>query len=131
MIFEGFTMLLAAVILTWMIFWMADQARTLKAGLEGSVQQASRHGKRGLFFLAFLAVLREGVELALFLTAASLVLRCPAKPCSARCWGWASAVLLGAALFASTLRLNLQRFFQVTGVPAAALRRRAGGTWRA
>jgi high-affinity iron transporter len=62
-IFEGATMLLAAGILTWMIFWMARQARKLTADLESGVQRAARGGRGSLFRLAFLAVLPE-VELA-------------------------------------------------------------------
>ena len=71
-IFEISTMLLAAGILTWMIFWMSRRARQVKQELESGVQKASEAGKWSLFGLAFLAVLREGVELALFLTAAAI-----------------------------------------------------------
>ena len=70
-IFEGITMLLAAGILTWMIFWMNQRSRNMKAELESGVQRASQTGKWSLFGLAFIAVLREGVELALFLAAAT------------------------------------------------------------
>ena len=70
-IFEGITMLIAAGILTWMIFWMSKQARFLKSELEAGVNKAAASaGKSGLFWLAFIAVVREGVELALFITAA-------------------------------------------------------------
>jgi high-affinity iron transporter len=113
-IFEGFTMLLAAGILTWMIFWMARQSRNVKADLEDGVQQASRSGKRGMFFLAFIAVLREGVELALFLTASAFASDSRQTLLGALL-GLGTAILLGAVLFATTVRLNLQRFFQVTG----------------
>src|SRR5512141_2987812 len=70
-IFEGITMLLAAGILTWMIFWMGKQARFLKSELEAGVNKAAASaGKTAVFWLAFVAVVREGVELALFITAA-------------------------------------------------------------
>src|SRR5512137_41952 len=62
-IFEAVTMLLAAGILTWMIFWMSQRARHMKSELESGVQRASQAGRWSLFGLAFLAVLREGVEL--------------------------------------------------------------------
>jgi high-affinity iron transporter len=113
-IFEGFTMLIAAGILSWMIFWMARQSHTIKANLESGVQHASLGGKRGLFALAFVAVLREGLELALFLTATSLASGARQTLIGALL-GMGSAVLLGAILFASTIRLDLRRFFQVTG----------------
>ena len=43
-IFEGFTMLIAAGLLTWMIFWMSKQARSLKSSLEAEVHRASGAG---------------------------------------------------------------------------------------
>jgi high-affinity iron transporter len=113
-IFEGITMLFAAGILTWMIFWMSRQSRNIKADLESGVQQASRTGKRGLFFLAFIAVLREGVELALFLTAAVFASNTHQTLLGALL-GLGTAILLGATIFATSLRLDLRRFFQVTG----------------
>jgi high-affinity iron transporter len=114
-IFEGVAMILAASVLTWMIFWMNRQSRSIKGELEAGVNQAtSTGGTRALFSLAFLAVVREGIELALFLTAATFA----SDPQSTilgslLCLG--AAILLGWGLFASTLRLNLRRFFQLTG----------------
>ena len=114
-IFEAITMLLAAAILTWMIFWMSQRARYLKSDLESGVQRASQVGKWSLFGLAFLAVLREGVELALFLTAAAFSSGAQ-QTILGTLFGLGTAVLLGWALFASTLRLDLKHFFQVTGI---------------
>jgi high-affinity iron transporter len=115
-IFEGVAMLLAAGVLTWMIFWMSRQARHIKGELESGVHKAAfEGGKRGLFALAFLAVVREGIELALFLTAATFASGARSTIVGALL-GLGSAVLLGWGLFASTARLNLRRFFQVTGV---------------
>lgn len=114
-IFEAVTILLAAGILTWMIFWMSQRARNLKSELESGVQKASQAGRWSLFGLAFLAVLREGVELALFLTAA--VFSSDAhQAVLGGLLGLGTAALLGWFLFATTLRMNLQRFFQVTGI---------------
>jgi high-affinity iron transporter len=113
-IFEGITMLLAAGILTWMVFWMSQRARNMKAELESSVQHASRTGKWSLFGLAFIAVLREGVELALFLTAATFSSSARQTSLGALL-GLGTAILLGWSFFATTVRLDLRRFFQVTG----------------
>ncbi|MFN2235115.1 MAG: FTR1 family protein [Anaerolineales bacterium] len=115
-IFEGLMMLLAAGVLTWMIFWMQRQAHNLKHELEAGVHQAASKNSQGaLFALAFFAVVREGVELALFLTAASF---------SSAAWqviiggllGVGTAVVLGYLLFATTVRLNLRQFFNVTSI---------------
>lgn len=113
-IYEGITMLLAAGVLTWMIFWMQRQARTIRSDLEGDVRRAIlQNGGGALFTLAFLAVLREGVELALFLTATALTSSAQQTLIGALL-GLAIAMVLGWMLFASTVRLNLRHFFQVT-----------------
>jgi high-affinity iron transporter len=122
-IFEGITMLIAAGILTWMIFWMGKQARFLKSELEAGVNKAATSpGKRPVFWLAFVAVVREGVELAIFVTAAlfagssgeanSNIIQVLAGTIL----GLGTAALLGYTIFATTVRLDLRRFFQVTGL---------------
>jgi high-affinity iron transporter len=116
MIFEGLTLFLAAAVLTWMIFWMSRQSRTIKGELEADVRRAtSQSGKSALFLLAFISVLREGVELALFLTASVLTTNLHQTILGAL-FGLASAAILGWILFATTMRLNLRRFFQITGI---------------
>jgi len=115
-IFEGTAMLIAAGVLTWMIFWMMNQSHDLKSELEAGVRQAaSGTNSRALFALAFFAVVREGIELALFLTAAAFSSNAPQTILGASL-GLGTAVLLGWSLFATTARLDLRRFFQVTGV---------------
>jgi high-affinity iron transporter len=121
-IFEGLTMLLAAGILTWMIFWMSRQSRSIKGELEVGVGKAvATAGKGALFGLAFVAVLREGIELALFVTAAFFVEQgvngttTTVQTLAGALLGLFTAGLLGWSLFASTVRLDLRRFFQVTG----------------
>lgn len=113
-IFEGLTMLLAAGILTWMIFWMSRRSRQMKVELEAGVKRAAQGGKWSLFGLAFFAVLREGVELALFLTAATFS-STALKTILGALLGLGTAVLVGWSFFATTIRLELRRFFQVTG----------------
>jgi high-affinity iron transporter len=121
-IFEGITMLIAAGILTWMIFWMGKQARFLKSELEAGVNKAvASAGKSPVFWLAFIAVVREGVELALFVTAAffagnqSGVTSDIIQTLVGTILGVGTAALLSWTLFATTVRLDLRRFFQVTG----------------
>ena len=116
-IFAGVTSLLAVVILTYMLFWMRKQAITLGADLRKGVDRAvASTSVLGLVLLAFTAVIREGIETALFLlgqtTAAS---------------GEGLAVVLGALIglliaagigvliFRVGMRLNLSAFFTVTG----------------
>jgi high-affinity iron transporter len=114
-IFEGFTMVIAAALLTWMIFWMSRQARFMKANLEADVHRASQGGKRAIFFVAFVAILREGIELALFLTASVFATSNALQTTIGAILGLGTAILLGWSIFAATVRLDLRRFFQVTG----------------
>lgn len=114
--FEGVTMLLAAGVLTWMIFWMRRQGRRAQEGLEEDVRLAVGRGQRlGLFGIAFFAVLREGVETALFLTAAAVSAGAQDTLVGGFI-GLAAAVFLGWGLFASTIRLDVRRFFVVTSL---------------
>lgn len=115
-LFEGTTLLLAAGVLTWMVFWMRQESHGIKSRLEQKVSRAvSGKGSGALYFLAFVAVLREGIELALYLTAASMTLS-GVQTLAGAALGLLIAVLLGYLVYSTTLRLNLQRFFQVTGV---------------
>ncbi len=113
-VFEGIAMLLAAAVLTWMIFWMGRQGRALGAELERNVRRATGSGGSwAIFSLAFMAVLREGIELALFLTAAAFSAT-PTATLLGGLLGLSAAAATGWLLYATTARLNLRVFFQVT-----------------
>ena len=115
-LFEGTTMLLAAGLLTWMIFWMQRRARSLKSEMEANVNQALLHtGKGALFGLAFVAVVREGLELALYLVAARMA-SSPLQTIIGAFLGLAGASLLGWVMFATSRRLNLSTFFRFTNL---------------
>jgi high-affinity iron transporter len=121
-IYEGITMLLAAGILTWMIFWMNGQAKSIKSELEEGVNRAVvSTGWRAIFWLAFIAVVREGVELALFISASFFAGNNGNAAANTIFMltgvvlGLGTSILLGWSLLAATARLNLKRFFQVTG----------------
>jgi high-affinity iron transporter len=121
-IFEGCIMLFAAVVLTWMIFWMQKQGRQIQKGLEADVREALSGGQTAaLFSVAFFAVLREGIELALFLTAVNF--STPIVGGEAPILGWLGGILgliaaaiLGWLLYESAIKLNLRRFFQYTSI---------------
>lgn len=113
-VFEGLTMLLAASVLTWMIFWMQRQSGHIRQSLEKNVQEAGRQDRVfPIFSLAFLSVFREGLELSLFLTAASFSTDWSAILTGA-IGGLMVALILGLALTQGLLRLNLRRFFLIT-----------------
>ena len=115
-LFEGIVMLLAASVLTWMIFWMRNTAGNLKLEVELQTKQAaSGSSGKALFALAFLAVFREGIELVLFLFAVRQTVS-PLQTLTGALLGLAGSVVLGILLFRSTRRLSIRRFFLVTNV---------------
>jgi len=119
-VFEGLTKFAAAAVVTWMLFWMRKQAATLGAELRRGVDAALADAPRtGVALLAFTAVIREGVETALFLVgqaAAALRDGHAAQVGLGALIGLLAAAGIGVAIFRFGLRLNLARFFSVTGV---------------
>jgi high-affinity iron transporter len=109
--------LAAAAVLTWMIFWMARQARAIKGELEHKVDAAlsSTSAGRGVLLVAFAAVLREGIEAALFLIAASIDSN-GGQVIVGSIIGLAIAAALGYAIYAGGRTIPMRTFFRVTGV---------------
>jgi high-affinity iron transporter len=113
-LFEGLAMLLAAGLLTWMIFWMRRQARTIRRELESQVQHALATGSAlALALVAFVGVLREGVETALFLYGTVSGTNALVSTTSAAI-GLAGAVALGYLFYRGAAHLDLRRFFMIT-----------------
>lgn len=114
-LFEGTMMLLASCVLTWMILWMARQGRESRLGIERDLKvAATRRQRTAVFAIAFFAVLREGIETALFLSAAAFQ-DSQAGVFTGGLSGIATAALLGWGLYRATIRLDVRGFFRVTG----------------
>ena len=115
-IFEGTTMLLAVLVLTWLIFWRRYQARFVKKDLERKIDAAIHTGQNwGIFLLTFLAVIREGVETALFL-AANAFAADAASTLIGALFGLALAAAAGVLIYVYAVRLNLAMFFDLTSL---------------
>ncbi|NEP16171.1 MAG: hypothetical protein F6J97_04620 [Leptolyngbya sp. SIO4C1] len=106
---------IAIIMLSWMLIWMTQQARSLKGEIEGAVKSAIADGSAGwsVFSLICIAVLREGFETVLFLFT---TLQQSAIALSGAAAGLLGAVGIGVALFKWGVRIDLRRFFQVMGV---------------
>jgi high-affinity iron transporter len=118
-VFEGLVTLTAVVVLTWMIFWMRRQGARIRSQLQEKVDTALVAGGLALSILAFTAVLREGVETALFLFAAAQGTAVESGAVGAQLvgaiLGLALAVVLGVLLYRGGIRMHLRTFFRVTG----------------
>ena len=113
-IFEGTTMLIGALLLTTMILWMMKQ-RHIALELEQRVKtELTENHRLGLFLLMFVAVLREGIETVIFLGAASFV--SSSNSLIGASAGIVAAILLGYAIFVGSMKINLKRFFNMTGI---------------
>ena len=116
-LFEGLVALLATGILTSMVFWMKKAARSIKAHLHDSIDNALRPGYRqglALIGMVFFAVGREGLESLFFLLAIIQQSEGWAVPLGAAL-GLMSAVGVGFAIYYGGVKLNLRRFFLWTG----------------
>jgi len=120
-IYEASAMLLASIVLTWMVFWMRKQAKTIGSSLRAQVGEAvASGGGFALAAVAFVAVAREGLESALFLFV-SVGEHGLAQTVIGGALGLAAAVGLGVAFYRGSLRLDLSKFFLVTGLLVIAL----------
>ena len=109
--------LLAVGAVTFMIIWMRRHARSLAGDLRASASSALATGTtRALVAMAFFAVIREGLETVVFLLAAFGSASDPASAGLGAVLGIAVAVVIGVAIYRGGIKLNLSRFFRLTGV---------------
>lgn len=109
------TSLVACGVLTWMLFWMRQQSRTLGARIRAQVDRALAVGTvTAVASVAFFGVLREGLETVLFLLAVALDRSALDLVLGAGA-GLAGAVALSYGFYQGGRRVDLRLFFQVTG----------------
>ncbi|MGB3614500.1 MAG: FTR1 family protein [Elainellaceae cyanobacterium] len=106
--------LLAIGLLSWMLIWMTQQAKHLKADIQDSVSRAIEQSRGwSIFSLIAITVLREGFETVIFISAQ---FQDGWLPVAGAIAGLVGAAGIGVLLFQFGVRINLQRFFQVLGV---------------
>jgi high-affinity iron transporter len=115
-LFEAITSLAAVCFVTWMIFWMRRAARSIAGELRTRLTDALAVGSVAVAGMAFLAVVREGLETSLIFYAAVQGASRSSSPLLALAGGLLTAIVLGLLLYASALRINLSVFFTWTGV---------------
>ncbi len=113
---EGVLGLIAIAMLTWMLLWMTNQAKSLKGEVEGAITSALSNDNAGkaVFLLVLIAVVREGFETVLFILAKFQ--QDWTLPAVGAGLGLTLAAIMGIALFSLGVRLNIRLFFQVMGI---------------
>jgi high-affinity iron transporter len=99
-----------------MIFWMRRFARSLAGHLRGRLEQAIGLGGFAVAAMAFLAVVREGLETALLFFTAAQGTTETWIPLVGLIGGVLTSVALGWFIYAGAIRINLTVFFRWTGV---------------
>jgi high-affinity iron transporter len=108
---------IAVAAVTYMIVWMRRHAQGIKSELEGSAAMALAAGSTmALVAMAFLAVLREGFETSVFMLAAFQDASDPAAAGAGAVIGLVAATGIGLGIYRGGVRINLSRFFRVTGL---------------
>jgi high-affinity iron transporter len=111
---EATLALASCAVLTWMIFWMRSNARSMGGELRAKVDAATT--TKALTVLAFVAVAREGFETVLFLLSAETQNSSGAEVVVGGLLGLAVAAVLGWLIYVGGRRINLGTFFKITGV---------------
>jgi len=107
----------AVLIVTFMIVWMRRHAAGLRGEIERRAAAALATGSLvGLVAMAFFAVLREGLETAVFLLAAFQASSNALGAGVGALLGILTAVIAGAGIYRGAVRIDLARFFGVTAV---------------
>jgi len=114
--FAGTTSFLAVGFVTWMVFWMKRTARHLKGQLEGQMSAAVLAGPLALAAAAFFAVVREGLETSLFIYANFKTVSSTPSATVGLVLGLGVAITLGHLIYRSSIKINLSKFFNYTGI---------------
>jgi FTR1 family protein len=122
-VFEGLLYLGSAVIVGSMMIWMWRHSQALSGEMKGSLSRILAREKAGsvaagLFLFTFLMVFREGIETVLFLSALSLTTSGLMALLGVGI-GIAAAVAFGVYFVRGSLRIDLGRFFKITGIALA------------
>ena len=120
--FEGFTMLFAVAVLTWMLFWMKRQSSGISSALRHQIDSAlSRGSIAALALLAFSAVGREGFETTLFLFAGSTSQSSDVAFVFGGVLGFGIAAAAGVVIYYGSARIPLRQFFLVSAIALMVL----------
>ena len=109
--------LVAITLLSWMLVWMSQQAKSIKSDVETAIKKSTADeskAQKGVFMIVFIAVLREGFETVIFI--AAQLEKGWLNPSIGAFAGLFSAAFLAILLFKWGVKIDIRRFFKVMGV---------------
>ncbi|CAN1209830.1 FTR1 family protein [Tumidithrix helvetica PCC 7403] len=122
-LFEGTLSVVAIAMLSWMLLWMTQNAKTLKSEIEGAVgttlssTSLGKGSRWGIFSLISIAVLREGIEVVLFIFAKFQSGLIPiSATITGTIGGLVVATAIAVALFKFGVKIDIRTFFQMMGM---------------
>lgn len=115
-IFAGTSSLIAVGLVTWMVFWMKRVARSLRKDLHSKLDDAFANGPLAVALVAFFAVIREGLETSLFIYSNFKTTEGLLGEITGLVLGFAIAITLGVLIYKGSVKLDLAKFFKVTGI---------------
>lgn len=111
----GTASLIAVVFITWMIFWMAKHSRELAGHIQTGVDKAIAGSSLGLVGVAFLSVIREGIETSISLWSTAKATGSDQSSIWGAILGLTSAAVLGYLMYRGSVKIKLHLFFKFTG----------------
>jgi high-affinity iron transporter len=111
---EGMLAAASCAVLTWMIFWMRRNARSIGGELRAKVDAATT--VKALTVLAFVAVAREGFETVLYLLGAEEGATSGRDVVIGGLIGLGVAAVLGWLIYVGGRHINLGTLFKFTGL---------------
>ena len=113
----GILGLVAITLLSWMLVWMSQQAKSIKSDVEMAIKKSiadESKAQKGVFLIVFIAVLREGFETVIFI--AAQLEKGWLNPTIGAFAGLLSATFLAILLFKWGVKIDIRRFFKVMGI---------------
>jgi high-affinity iron transporter len=112
----GLLSIVAVGFVTWMIFWMRNNARAMSSELRGKLESAIQVGPVAVVVMALLAVGRESLEMAFFFFAAAQAAGESVQPLIGFLIGIVISIVIAYLIYRGAMRINLGKFFTVTGI---------------
>lgn len=113
---EGTLKIVSSIFITWAVFFLHNYFGKYKTLLLHKLRSSvEKQEQRGLFTLVFTAVLREGFEIALFLSTMYFSSN-PQQILGGFFFGFAGALLISFGLFTATIRMPVFYAFRLTSL---------------